>query len=446
MRNGTEPAGLPLLGHLVRFKRDPLGLLNAARANGDLTRLRFGPRTAFVVNHPDLIEEVLVIQHRVFAKSCGRKFSRLSRFLAGGEQVDRVTHFPADNDFWMRQRPTIQPAFFHPQVSAYGDVMTRVIEGVIADWRVGEVRDVYVDMVRLAFRIVATTLFGEEDESEQRTLADAFETIMFEIAQRLANPLHVPPIVPTRRNRRLVRAVADVERIVDRLVERHRSGRGGGGALLEIMLKDNRTQDPEWRYNVVGLFVAGYETTAVALTWTWHLLATHPDEEAKLRAELAGVLGDRAPSPGNVQELTYTEAILKESLRLYPPLWAFAREAVEDFTLGAQKMPAGTIVIISPWVTHRDGRYFDDPNAFRPSRWLGSAASQPPKYAYMPFSAGPRSCIGQRFALLEMLLAIATVAQRFRLADAAGSLAVPKPWIGLRPRYGMPMVVTAARS
>jgi cytochrome P450 len=443
MRNGSEPAGLPLIGHLVRFKRDPLGLLDDARTVGDLARLRFGPRTAFVVNHPDLIEEVLAIKHRVFEKSCGRPFSRLSRWLAGGEQIDRVTHFPADNNFWMRQRPLIQPAFFHPRMTAYGETMNAVIADVLSRWKTGEVRDVYRDMVELAFRVVATTMFGEEDESEQRVLMDAFEIVMFEIAQRLANPLQVPPVIPTARNRRLVNAVAAIERVFDGLVNRHQSGHGGG-ALMEIMQKGGRTRDPEWRYNIVGLFVAGYETTAVALTWTWHLLATHPDEEAKLRAEVATVLDGQTPNPGHVQGLTYAEAIVKESLRLYPPLWAFAREAVEDFSLGSHEMHAGTICIVSPWVTHRDGRYFDDPLAFRPSRWLGAPETQPPKYAYMPFSGGPRHCVGQKFALLEMLLVIAAVTQKYRLTMAPGSNAVPKPWIGLRPRDGMRMVVNAA--
>ncbi len=439
----TSPAALPFVGHLLQFKQDPLKLLNEVRRHGDLVSLQFGPKTVFVVNHPDLIEDVLSRYHRSLMKTSGRKFTRLSRFLSRGEQIDRVVHFPADGDdaFWSRERPTLQPVFTNSHVSRYVDDMIAVIQDLIAAWQSGESLDVYREMVVLTFRIVAKTLFGSTDRADERKLLAAFEAIMFSVVRRIANPLEPPVIVPTPANRRLVRAVHEIDATFDALVRR-RSQETGPGDLVDVMMEADRWRQPQWRYNVLSIFIAGYETSAVALTWIWYLLAHHPEVAGRVQAEIDRVLGGRIPQEADVRALVYTEAVVKEVLRLYPPLWVTAREVKEDLTLGAIRVPVGSILMISPWVTHRDPRFFADPEAFRPERWLAPETSQPPKYAYFPFSAGPRHCLGQRFATLEIMLTVALVVSRFTLTSTSPAPIVPKPWIGLRPNGPVPMLVT----
>jgi cytochrome P450 len=441
-RQPTGPTGLPLVGHLIQFKQDPLKLLNEVRTHGDLVRLQFGPKIAFVVNHPELIEDVLATRHGLLVKTSGRKFTRLSRLLSGSEQIDRVVHFPADADeeFWSRERPTLQPVFANSQVSRYVDQMMRVIQDFIDDWKSGETRDIYREMVHLTFRIVGRTMFGSDDWVQEQKLLAAFEVILSAVVARIANPLQLPVIVPTTANRRLVRAVQEINAIFDALV-RQRAQAAGTGDLIDIMLEGDRLHHADWRYNVLSIFIAGYETSAVALTWIWYLLARHPDVAGKVQSEIDRVIGGRVAEEKDVHALVYTEAVVKEALRLYPPLWVTAREARKDFALRSVRVPAGSILMISPWVTHRDARFYVDPDAFRPERWLTPGAGQLPKYAYFPFSAGPRHCLGQRFATLEIMLAVATIASRFTLTALSQKAVLAKPGIGLRPAGAVPMVV-----
>jgi cytochrome P450 len=441
------PPGLPLIGNVIQFKRDPLKLLDDVRTHGNLVRLRFGPKTAYVVNDPELIEDLLATHHRSFMKTSGRRFNRLSRFLARGDDVERVINFPADADgeFWSRERPILQSSFTHTQVSRYLDTMISVIRDLVADWKSGEVRDIYHDMVLLTFRIVARALFGTDDPNEEKKLLDAFEIIMAAVVTRIANPFQLPVIVPTAANRRLVRSVREINSTFDAIVQRRRKV-SGTGDLIDLILQGDRLHHVGWRYNVLSIFLAGYETSAVALAWIWYLLSRHPEAAAKMQAEVDRVIGGRLPSETDLRALVYTEAVMKEALRLYPPIWMTGREAREDLTLGSIHVPAGSILIISPWVTHRDPRFHVDPNAFRPERWLLPESGQPPRYAYFPFSGGPRSCLAQRFATVEIMLAVAMIATRFTLTSASQTVVMPKPRIGLRPAGAVLMKVTRRES
>ena len=208
------------------------------------------------------------------------------------------------------------------------------------------------------------------------------------------------------------------------------------------MLEGDRWRQAQWRYNVVSIFIAGYETSAVALTWLWYLLARHPEVAGKVQSEIDQVVGGRVAGENDVRSLVYTEAVMKEVLRLYPPLWLAGREAQQDLALGSFRVAAGSIMLLSPWVTHRDPRFFDDPEGFRPERWLTRETSQPPKFAYFPFSGGPLHCLGQRFAAMEIMLTVSLIVWRFTLTSTSPSAIVPKPWIGLRPDGAVPMLVT----
>jgi cytochrome P450 len=434
-RRPPGPKGLPLLGNLLDFSRDVLRYYQEwTRDYGDIVSLRFGAWPAVLISNSDYAEYVLVKNHRNFIKF--PLFFRHVRAIFGQGLVT------SEGEFWHRQRRLAAPAFHAQRVATYGEVMVHDTERMLTGWRAGEVRDVHTDMMALTLRLAAKTLFNAEVEEDVSDIGKAFNAITEEIVLRGRRPFRIPDMIPTPGNIRYMRGVRRIDQLVNTIIhERKRQGGDHGDLLSMLMLArddDGRPMsDRQLRDEVITLLIAGHETTALALSWTFYLLSLNPEADAKLAAELREVLGGRAPTVADLPRLKYTEQVITESMRIYPPAWGIGREALADCEIGGYAIPAGTTVIISAWVSHRNPRYFPDPLAFRPERWEGDFAASLPRFAYIPFGGGPRICIGNRFAMMEAVLILATVAQRFRLQWQADHPVVPLPSITLRPQGGV---------
>ncbi|HUP18741.1 MAG TPA: cytochrome P450 [Gemmatimonadota bacterium] len=424
------PPGRPLVGHLPEFGRDTLGFVErAAREHGDVVRFRLGGWEAWLVSRPDLVERVLVQGYRDFVKH--RFFWRHVGAIFGAGLLTN------EGDAWLHQRRLVQPAFHHERVRRYGEVMIDKTTARLATWRDGEVRDIRGEMTSLTFEIVAKVLFDAEVTADVQEIADAFDTGIDEIARRFRRPFRIPDAVPTPGNRRYLRAVARMDALIYRMIDEHRRGAAGGDDLLTTLLEardESGRPMPERqiRDEVITLLLAGHETTALALTWTWWLLSEHPDADARLAAEAREVLGDRPPEVGDLPRLAWAERVAKESMRLRPPAYSFGREALDPCELDGWRAPAGTTLFVFPWLLHRDPRWFPDPGDFRPERWTAAMEAELPRCAYLPFGAGPRVCIGRGFAMMELGLILATIARDWRL-EWEGGPPTPFPSITLRP-------------
>ena len=399
--------------------------------------VRFGPRRGLLLYHPDAIEEVLVTRNRDFIKSPGVRL--LSRLLGKGLLLSEGTT-------WLRQRRLMQPAFHRQRVAVYGEVMTSLTVRRLADWRDGDVLDAHAEMMALTQAIVAKTLFDADVSDESYAIAEASNVLGEDFGKRLGSLLQLlPDWVPTPANLRRGRAIRRLDEVVYRMIAARRLRREDRGDLLTMLLNAQDADDGsrmtarQVRDEVMTLFLAGHETTAMALSWTWYLLSRHPEVDARLADELRSVLGGRLPSVADLPKLTYTEMIVNESMRLYPPAYGIAREAVNPSEVAGYPIAPGLIVIMPTWVVQRDGRWFDEPEVFRPERWADGLASRLPRFAYFPFGGGPRQCIGNAFALMEAALILAAIAQRFRLTLEPGQRVTPTPYVTLRPEPGLRM-------
>ncbi len=433
------PRGHLLLGSLPDFRRDQLAFFTSCASEyGDVVPVRLGPRRAILIYHPDAIEEVLVTRSRDFVKSPG---VRLLRPLLGDGLL------LSEGDVWRRQRRLVQPAFHRQRVAAYGEVMTAYAERRMVDWKDGQVLDLHAEMMALTQAIVAKTLFDADVSDEAHAVGHASRVLMEAFAARLRTLLRLPHWVPTPANLRSRRAIRRLDQVVYRIIATRRQSGEDRGDLLSILLHaqdaddGTRMTDQQVRDEVMTLFMAGHETTAVALSWTWYLLAQHPEVDARLAEELRVVLGGRAPGVPDLPKLTYTERVVTESMRLYPPAYGMGRQAARPSEVAGYPVAAGVIVIVPTWVVHRDSRWFEEPEAFRPERWADGLARRLPRCAYLPFGGGPRQCIGSAFAMMEAVLLLATIAQRFRLALVPGQRVTPTPYVTLRPEPGIRMLL-----
>ena len=448
LRDLPGPPGRFLTGHLREVGADRLGFLTrCAREFGEFVPLRLGPRRALLVSDPDAIEQVLVHQHRNFVKTPALRVA--SRVLGNGLLT-------SEGEFWRRQRKLIQPAFHRQRVAAYAQTMVAEAGRCVGSWQPGETRDVALDMMALTMAIATKTLFGA---GVPAGTAERLAPILREIGEYINSRLYsllilLPDTVPppaALRYRRAVRRLDDaIAEMIDRARRAERDGTGGGtdpDAFLPMLLaahdEDGGGQmtAEQVRDEVMTLFLAGHDTTALALTWTFYLLAQHPRVETALHAELETVLGGRAPTAADLAQLPFTEQVVNESMRLYPPAWVLGRQAIQKCYIGGVRIPKGTIVLVSQWVMHRHPRYFADSQAFRPERWADPATKALPRYAYFPFGGGPRVCIGNHFAAMEAALVLATIAQRTRLELASGEPVELETYFTLRPKHGLPMVV-----
>jgi len=350
-----------------------------------------------------------------------------------------------EGDFWLRQRRLVQPGFHRARIAAYAVTMVQYAQRMLEGWRDGEERDVHQEMIRLTLQIVAKTLFDADVAGDARDVGKSLE-LLLELGADFRRTLFVPHWVPTPTNLRIKREIAFIEGILHRIISERRACGRDTGDLLSMLLHaqdedGSRMTDQQLRDEAITLFLAGHETTASSLSWTWWLLAQNPAAEAKLHAELDEVLVGRAPSIDDLARLPYTANVITESMRLYPPAWGLARVAIEDHELGGYPVRKGMGVAMAQWVVQRDTRWYDKPEEFRPERWEGDFAKRIPRFAYFPFGGGPRQCIGNSFALMEARLILATIAQKYRLHLVPDHPVVPLASITLRPRYGVRVVL-----
>jgi cytochrome P450 len=436
------PKGKLLGGNFTAFRRDSLAYLQrSSLEHGDIVYFRFGPQDVFFLNHPDYIKDVLVTHHQSFMK--GRALQRAKRLLGEGLLT-------SEGDFHRRQRRLAQPAFHRARIASYGAVMTAYAERATSDWQDGATLDISQEMMRLTLAIVGKTLFDADVESEADEIGAALTSVMelfdfllmpfSELLEKL--PLPLPHV------RRFQKAKERLDSTIYRIIEERRRSNEDRGDLLSMLLsaKDEegdggQMSDLQVRDEVMTIFLAGHETTANALTWTWYLLSQHPEIEAKLHEELDAVLDGRQPTFEDVQSLRYTEMVLAESMRLYPPAWAIGRLALHDYEIGGYTIPAKSLVLLSPYVTQRDARYFPEPTRFDPERWTQQVRESRPQFSYFPFGGGPRRCIGEGFAWMEGILLIAMIARDWRMRLVPNHRVETMPVITLRPKHGMRMTL-----
>lgn len=451
----TGPAGQSLLGNTLQFQRDPLGFITCGAAqHGDVTRYRLGNITFHQVNHPDGAQRILQENAHNYIK--GDLFDILRQLAGDGL-------FTSEGDLWLRQRRLMQPAFHRRRIAGFGEIMAGRTLDMLARWRGragrGQPLDVAEELTSLTMAIIAETMFGARLDADTHAVGEAITVLLADINFRFQLPFYPSLRWPTLRNRRTRAAMRTVDDVVlDIIDQRRRSGEqrdtyprseAEREDLLGMLMaaRDEETgetmPDKQLRDEVVTIFVAGHETTAVALTWVFYLLAEHPAVESALHAELAQVLDGRAPEVADVPKLRYTRMIVDETLRLYPPAWITNREAVAEDVVCGYRIPAGAAVAVSPYVIHRSPAWWPDPERFDPLRFDPETPHERPRFAYMPFGGGPHQCIGNTFALLEATLILATVAQRYRLRLPAGAAVRPKPETTLRPAGGLPMLLEA---
>jgi cytochrome P450 len=442
VRSDRLPPG-PRLGPFATiraFQRDPIGLLERAAAFGDVARLRTPRHPTILLNHPDLVWDVLVTDHRSFHK--GPTIQAARRVLGDGLLT-------SEGDHHRRQRRLIQPLFQTSRLDAYVPAMLELTERASASWRDGDVMDVHAEMSRLTLAIVVATLFGSDlRDAEARAVSAALTEVLRQYPRSFSPLLPLTERLPLPANRRFERATAVFDRVVYDLIERRRAGDADGDDLLSRLIRahdEGGSMTPaQLRDEAITLFLAGHETTSNALSWAWHLLGRHRGAASDLAAEALAV--DLAPVSGAAaaEALPFARAVLDESMRRYPPAWAIGRRATEPHRAGGYAIAPGSITVASPWLLHHDPRWWNEPNSFLPRRWLEPDGGRP-RAAFLPFGAGPRMCVGEPFARLEAVLVLATIARAWRFEPLSDDEPRLQPVITLRPRDGLPMRANARR-
>jgi cytochrome P450 len=408
---------------------NPLNALtNLARENGDIAHVKIRNRDFFLLNHPEFIEQVLVKQQGNFVK--GPVLQRARLVLGEGLLT-------SEGEGHLAQRRALQPAFHPQRVDAYVSLMAECVQAGLSHWHDGQRVDMADEMMRLTLDIALQTLFGDSPAGATERVRRSMTTLT-----RLF-PLTTLPLPDSARAGfpNFKRAIADLEAVTAALIANPHVGQAKY-ALINI-LRENKDQftDEQIRAHVLTFLLAGHETTALLLTWAWDLLAHDAEVQQNLQAEADRVLGDRLPTPEDLAKLTYTRAVVKETLRLRPPAWAIGRQALADCEIGGYYLPAGSVVIVSQWVTHHDPRYYADPDEFHPARWDYIHEHSLPRFAYFPFGGGSRVCIGEHFAWTEAALVLALTARRWQVAPVHKNLATPQPSVTLRPKNGVAVIL-----
>lgn len=444
MNTATSPirVGLPpgpkgtLIGGSIRQFRDRLldFLLQVARDYGPLTSFRVGPRRIFLASASELIEQVLITDARHYTKHFG---ARAFKPVLGNGLVT------SEGEFWHRQRKLIQPVFLKTRVQSYAPIMGDLTERMLESWIPGKTIRINDEFGTLTSRIALKTLFDLDDEGDRERFNDTLRLSFDLMSARLRRIYKLPLWVPTPEALCLKRSISELERKVEGFIASARARQEMGDDLLSrLMLAQDedgtRMSNRQLRDEVMTLYLAGHETTALTLTWTWYLLAQHPRVEDKLVSKWLRVLAGRSPTAEQLQQLPYTAAVIAEAMRLFPPVYVIGREATRDLELGGYRVKRGYTVLMSQWVNHRDPQYFLEPEEFHPERWENGLAKRIPKFAYYPFGGGQRMCIGSSFASLEAPIILATVGQRYRFTIDPGAVISLKPQITLEPANGIP--------
>jgi cytochrome P450 len=443
MRNGSSlpippgPRGVPYLGNLSLLWNDPLGnVIRLHRDYGDVIRLSYGPYVYYLVHDLDAIKHVLIDNNKNYVKS--RNYLGLKLVLGDG----LVT---SDGDLWRRQRKLAQPAFLRKRIEAFADPIVKLTEEHIARWdrlADGAAIDAHESMLNLTFRIVGRTLCDLDFQRDASRMGPLFDTLIHFANDYAEALVKLPTWLPLPRNIQFNRALREMDRLVSEVIAQRR--RGGDhedllGLLMSATDEHGRMNEKQLRDEVVTLVAAGHETTATNLSFTLYLLSLHPDVDRRVEAELDRVLGGRAPTIEDLPKLEEIDRVIKESMRLYPPAWAFERDAVAADTLAGYPIEKGATVGVATYSLHRHPKYWENPEGFDPDRFLPERSANRPRFAYIPFGAGPRQCIGMGMALMESALVLATIRQRYRLELVSGASLTLDPSVTLRPKGGLKM-------
>lgn len=428
--------------NFIAIRRDPIRFLTGlAEQYGDLVYFKLGPQPVFLLNNPDYIRDALVTHNRNFMK--GEGLQRAKRLLGEGLLT-------SEGEFHLRQRRLAQPAFHRQRIAGYAATMVEYAARTRDEWRAGETRDIAREMMRLTLAIAGKTLFDADVESEADEIGEALTTT-FALFNRVSLPFaQWLDRLPLPATKRFQKARQRLDSTIYRIINERRAAAVDRGDLLSMLIaaRDDEGDgtgmtDEQLRDEAMTIFLAGHETTANALTWTWYLLSQHPEVAARFHAEIDEALKGRLPSAEDFPRLRYTEMVLAESMRLYPPAWLIGRRALSDYQINGYRIPARSILLLSQYVTHHDARFFPDPFRFDPERWTPEARESRPKFSYFPFGGGPRLCIGEHFAWMEGVLVLATIAQRFRMRLAPGHPVEMQPLVTLRPKHGMKLILEA---
>lgn len=436
------PRGLKAMANVLTFGRDWSGFLGRCqREYGDVVFFRFLNMPFCLVAHPDGIEYVLVKNAQNFKKS--RDYRALKAVLGNGLLT-------SEGSFWQAQRKLIQPAFRHENIVNYARIMTEAAGTMLAAWRNRETRDVHEDMMGLTLEIVAKSLFGSNVSQTARGVGQAVNTVLSLFIDQANLAFWLPEKLPIPKSARLRKSIEHLNNVIREIIRRRRAHPHPMNDLLQTLLamQDESgagMSDEQLRDEVMTLFLAGHETTANSLTWTLYLLSQNLAVEEALGAELRSVLQGRAPTAADLARLPYTEMVVRESMRLYPPAWGIGRRAIHDFELDGYRIPAGTNLFLLQVLTHHDARFFPEPQRFDPERWRDDPTrnGKLPRFAYFPFGGGPRVCVGAGFAMMEATLLLATFAQRFQFKLVPGQDVEPLYSVTLRPKQGLKMVLRA---
>jgi cytochrome P450 len=443
MKRPARPPGprLPLLGTLIMPGRDPLAIFTRfARDYGDIVYFRMGGERVFFVNHPDYIRQVLVTDHAKFAKS--RALERARKLLGDGLLTsDGVAH--------QRKRRLVQPAFHRAQIAGYAETMAEIARRTADGWVDGATIDVSTEMMRLTLSIVARTLFDVDIESKADAVGRALTAVLESFWLTLLPFSDLVEALPLRAVRTSQRARGELDALIYLMVAERRRRGGACRDVLSILIGGDADgsasglTDREVRDEAITLLLAGHETTANALVWTWFLLSQSPEIAAEVHREVDGVLAGRQPAADAVEALPCVTRVVTESMRLFPPAWTIGRRAREMCEIGGYRVPARALVFMSQWTMHRDPRFYPDPERFMPERWTPEFKATLPKHAYFPFGGGPRHCVGESFAWMELVLVVATLAQRWDLQLVPGHPIATQPLLTLRSKHGMRMIPRA---
>jgi cytochrome P450 len=436
-----SPAGLPILGVLPQVWKDTLGFfLQSGIENPDVVRLDFGPSKLYLVSSPEGVKHILQDNHRNYNKGYDRAKPLLGEGL--------VT---AEGETWRRQRRLMQPAFHRQRLAELMPMMTDATSEMLARWKnrhgADEPMDVAKEIMLLTQTIILRTMFSTDINTDQEKIAEAFSTALDYLNIAIVAPFPILQSLPTRANRRFRKAMRVIDEAVYGIISERRESSEKRSDLLQMLLdaRDEETgegmSDKQLHDEVLTIFLAGHETTASLLGWTFYLVGQSPEVEERLRGEIATLLGNRTPEVEDLSQMPYTMQTLHEALRLYPPAWMFARQPIEDDVINGYTIPAGVTVTLSPYVTHRLPQVWDQPDRFDPDRFAPGREEERPRYAFFPFGGGPRMCIGNNFALMEAPALLAMIMQRYQLKLVPGYTLKAQPAATLRPRPGVYMNV-----
>lgn len=434
------PPGLPVIGNLLDVGGDILGFLQKVARYGDVAQLSFFNRKITLISHPDLVQQVLIRDNDQFEKDSGTKM--LAKFVLGKGLLT------AEGEEHKRMRKNTSPAFNRQRILSYGKIMTDLADAQAASWKDGATIDMHREMMAVTSAIVAKALFNMDVSEKVHAIGEALEKVM-----RIVDVIRMPfsdlaMQLPLPATLEIREGIATLDKIIYETIDEHLADSEDTGDLLSMMIAARREAGDDMeqarkqlRDEAMTLFLAGHETTANALTWTFYLLSQHPDKYDKLFAEADRVLKDHAPIVDDIAALTYTRQVVAESMRLYPPAWVIGRTAINDYEIGGYTIPKGSELWLSQYVVHRDPRWYEQPTRFLPERWAEGEAEKRPKFSFFPFSAGVRNCIGEQFAWQEAILLLATISRRWRVSLAPGFQVRPLPQVTLRSKNGMSMVL-----